>query len=64
MVDRMSQAILLDTQRRYPIDVACDFLAISRARLYEKISNGEIIAIKDGRRTFVPGAEIARLSRP
>ncbi len=59
----MKQAMMLDLYRRYPIDVACDFLSISRARLYEKIAAGEISTIKDGRRTFVPGAEIARLSR-
>jgi excisionase family DNA binding protein len=55
--------IQVDVNRRYPIPVACELLYISRARLYEKIARGEIVATKDGRRTFIPGSEIARLSR-
>lgn len=53
----------LDPLRRYPIDAACAYLDISRARLYEKIKAGDLAIVKDGKRTFVPGAEIARLSR-
>lgn len=53
----------LDPLRRYPIEDAAQYLAISRARLYEHIGAGTIVAVKDGRRTFIPGTEIARLSR-
>jgi excisionase family DNA binding protein len=54
----------LDERQRYVVDEACGYLRLSRARLYEKIAAGEITVFKDGRRTYVPGTEIARLSRP
>jgi excisionase family DNA binding protein len=53
----------LDEHQRYSIDEARSYLRVSRAKLYLKIQAGEIATIKDGRRTFVPGSEIARLSR-
>ena len=53
----------LDTAQRYAVEEATDYLRTSRARLYERIAAGEIKVIKDGRRTYVPGSEIARLSR-
>jgi excisionase family DNA binding protein len=53
----------LDERQRYTVDESLEYLRLSRARLYEKLQAGEIIAIKDGRRTFIPGSEIARLSR-
>ena len=48
--------------RRYDVDMACDFLGVSRATLYKRVKAGEIRTIKDGSRRFVPGTEIARLS--
>jgi len=58
----MNQALPpLDPLRRYPVDTASGYLGISRARLYEKIAAGELTIIKDGKRTFVSGREIARL---
>jgi excisionase family DNA binding protein len=53
----------LDEKQRYTVDESLEYLRLSRARLYEKIQAGELTAIKDGRRTFIPGSEIARLSR-
>jgi excisionase family DNA binding protein len=53
----------LDERQRYTVEESLDYLRVSRARLYENINAGEITAIKDGRRTFIPGSEIARLSR-
>jgi excisionase family DNA binding protein len=52
----------LDERQRYSIEEATDYLRTSRARLYEKIGAGEVKIVKDGRRTYVPGSEIARLS--
>ena len=52
----------LDPMRRYDVDMACDFLGVSRATLYKRVKAGEIRTIKDGSRRFVPGTEIARLS--
>ena len=54
----------LDLVQRYTINEAADYLRISRAHLYEHIGAGEIGTIKDGTRRFVPGTEIARVSRP
>src|SRR5258705_79720 len=51
----------LDQLQRYPINEAGSYLRMSRARLYEKIAAGELTVIRDGRRTYVPGSEIARL---
>ena len=53
----------LDVNQRYAIVEAAGYLRISRARLYEKIADGEIRLIKDGRRSFVPGSAIAAASK-
>lgn len=53
----------LDERQRYSIEESTYYLRQSRARLYERIAAGELKIIKDGRRTYVPGSEIARLSR-
>ena len=53
----------LDANQRYDIDEAARYLRISRARLYQKISAGEIRLIKDGRRSFVPGSVIKAASK-
>ena len=53
----------LDPMQRYGIEEACAYLRCSRGRLYEKVAAGEIRLIKDGRRSYVPGSEIAAQSR-
>ena len=60
---RLAPLAPLDERQRYTVEETLDYLRVSRARLYEKIQAGELTAIKDGRRTYVPGSEIARLSR-
>jgi excisionase family DNA binding protein len=52
----------LDPQQRYDLDEAARYLRISRSTLYNDISAGLIATIKDRKRRFVPGAEIARRS--
>ena len=52
----------LDTQQRYDLDEAARYLRISRSTLYNDIAAGLITTIKDRKRRFVPGAEIARRS--
>lgn len=52
----------LDPNRRYDVNLTCDYLGISRARYYQKVKAGEITVLRDGGRTFTPGAEIIRLS--
>jgi len=54
----------LDNSQRYDVPEALSYLRIGRKKFYENVAAGTIKIIKDGRRTFVPGAEIARLSRP
>ncbi len=52
----------LDPLRRYPIEIAAEYLGISRATLYHDIAAGVIATIKDRKRRFVPGSEIVRRS--
>jgi excisionase family DNA binding protein len=52
----------LDPAQRYSINEATAYLRISRPSIYARINSGALQIIKDGRRTFVPGSEIARLS--
>ena len=52
----------LDARQRYSVDEGIAYLRESRSRLYEKIASGELKVIKDGRRTYIPGTELVRLS--
>ncbi len=52
----------LDTRQRYSIDEGIAYLRESRSRMYQKIASGEVKVIKDGRRTYIPGTELIRLS--
>lgn len=52
----------LDIVQRYEIDDACGYLKQSRGKTYKDIAAGRLKIIKDGRRTYVPGSEIARVS--
>lgn len=51
-----------DPRLRYPVELAAAFLHASRAHVFKRIKAGEIRVIRDGRRCYVPGSEIARLS--
>lgn len=53
----------LDPLRRYDVPASLAYLGISRKQLYDDIKTGKLSIIKHGRRTFVPGSEIARLSQ-
>lgn len=52
----------LDPRQRYNIDESCAYLRVSRDNLYRKIRRGDVRLIKDGRRSYVPGVDIIRLS--
>jgi len=52
----------LDPRQRYNITEACAYLRKCRASLYADIKDGQIRIIKEGRRTYVPGSEIASRS--
>jgi hypothetical protein len=45
---------------RYPTAEASALLRQSRAKTYLDIKAGTLLTIKDGRRRYVPGSEIAR----
>lgn len=53
----------VDVAQRYTIAEAVSYLRISHASIYKLINGRQIRVIKHGKRTFVPGSEIARLSR-
>ncbi len=55
-------SVLLDPRQRYTINEACALLRQSRAKTYQDIKGGSLAVIKDGRRTYVPGCEIAARS--
>jgi excisionase family DNA binding protein len=48
--------------QRYNIKEACALLRISHTSLYKRVKTGAIRSITDGRRRYIPGSEIARLS--
>ena len=52
----------LDTKQRFTVEETARYLRISRATVYKDIAAGLITTIKDRKRRFVPGAEIARRS--
>lgn len=52
-----------DERLRYRVEVASRFLGQSRAKTYNDLKAGTLVAIKDGARTFIPGTEIVRRSR-
>lgn len=53
----------LDHQQRYTVEEANSYLRQSRAKTYQDIATGLIRAIKDGRRTYIPGSEIIARSK-
>lgn len=52
----------LDLLQRYTIPETCEYLRCSRARVYTLIRDGSLKTIKDGRRRYVTGSEIAKRS--
>ena len=53
----------LDPLQRYTVNESCRYLRKCRASLYRDIADGKIPIIKEGRRTYVPGAAIVERSR-
>ena len=52
----------LDPKQRYSINETNAYLRQSRAKTYKDIKDGKLAVIKDGRRTYIPGAAIAARS--
>jgi hypothetical protein len=53
----------LDQSQRFIVDEAARYLRIAASTTWLRIREGKIQVIREGGRTFVPGTEIARLSR-
>jgi hypothetical protein len=53
----------VDLAQRYTISEAVSYLRISHASIYKEINARRLQVLKQGKRTFVPGSEIARLSQ-
>ena len=52
----------LNEIERYTVEEAAIYLRTSRVSLFKLISTGELKSIKDGKRRYIPGTEIARRS--
>jgi hypothetical protein len=61
-IQRQVPPPVLDERQRYSVPEAIALLRTSRRSLYKLISAGALHPLKQGRRTFISGAEIARLS--
>ncbi len=59
---RDSAAMPFDTRLRYTISEAVAYLKCSRATIYKLIQRGDISTLHTGKRIYIPGSEIARLS--
>ncbi|HEY2418375.1 MAG TPA: helix-turn-helix domain-containing protein [Steroidobacteraceae bacterium] len=53
----------LDVNQRYNISEAADYLRCCRVTLYKLIGAKKIRTMTVGKRRYVPGSEIVRLSR-
>jgi excisionase family DNA binding protein len=62
MASRNTSLGFLDPLRRYNVETARSFLGVSRATIYKLIGDSRIATIKEGKRRWIPGSEIARLS--
>ncbi len=52
----------LDERQRYTVEEAIRYLRSSRLTIYKDIAAGRLATIKEGKRRYVPGSEIARRS--
>jgi excisionase family DNA binding protein len=53
----------LDSAQRYSVEEAIAYLRSSRKTVFDDIREGRLASIKEGKRRFIPGSEIARRSR-
>ena len=53
----------IDLAQRYSVDEAIEYLRTSRGPFFADIREGRLAVIREGKRVFVPGSEIARRSR-
>lgn len=53
----------LDANQRYSIRETQQYLRVSHMSVYARIRAGTLQTITEGRRRFVPGSELIRVSR-
>lgn len=59
---KINQLPPLDPLQRYSVPEAAAYLRICIALVNRRIADGSLASIKDGKRRYIPGSEIARLS--
>jgi hypothetical protein len=52
----------VDAAQRYTPEESADYLRTSRWSVFKDLREGRLRAIREGRRTFIPGSEIIRRS--
>lgn len=52
----------LDPGQRYTPEEAAVYLRMSRKRVFDDIREGRLKSLKEGKRRYIPGTEIARRS--
>jgi hypothetical protein len=52
-----------DERLRFRVEIASRFLGQSKATTWNQIRHGDLVAIREGKRTFIPGSEISRRCR-
>jgi excisionase family DNA binding protein len=52
----------LDPRQRYTPEEAAAYLRMSRKRVFDDIREGRLNSLKEGKRRYIPGTEIARRS--
>ena len=62
MTTKVSATPVIDERMRYSFAEACAILRYSPATGYKEIKAGTLKVFKEGRRIYVPGAELIRRS--
>lgn len=62
-MNQLANTTPVDPDQRYTIPETAARLRVGRTRLYEKIRNGDLKIVKDGKRSFVLGSAILAASR-
>jgi hypothetical protein len=55
---------VIDPAQRYSLNESAAILRVGIAQVFRDAKAGKLVTFKDGRRTYVSGAELIRRSRP
>jgi hypothetical protein len=59
----MTPSAPINPDARYSLDLSCGYLSVSRSTLLRRIEANEVRVIDDGRRRFISGRELLRLTQ-